>query len=85
MTSDDKKKPQAGSVGRLRYKIWTNHDKDGRLRYAVDIYRSFRVENPKAGEAAGWRESHSFSEDDLKLFPVLLDEVTQYLATQRPA
>ena len=70
--------PKTGKFGRLRYKIWRNTKDDGRIRTDVDIFRSYKTE-PKGEKDTGWRESHTFSVDDLKLFPALLDEIEREL------
>lgn len=80
--NEKKQAPHSGKVGRVRYKIWKNTDKAGISRYSVDIFRSLSSKQ-EGTEAATWRDVHSFSEDDLKLIPLLLSEVESYLASQR--
>jgi len=70
--------PKQGKFGRLRYKIWRNTKEDGRSRTDVAIFRSFKA-TPKGEGDTGWRESHTFSLDDLKLFPGLLEEIEREL------
>jgi hypothetical protein len=80
--TNEKRKPIQGNLGRIRYKIWTRESNEGRVRFDVQIYRSYRVE-PKNGGDNGWRESSTFSLDDLKLLPLVVDEVNKHLASQQ--
>lgn len=78
--NEAKNKPIQGKIGGVRYKVWTNQDKAGKTRVSVDIYRTYRVDEAKRKEKDdGWRESHNFSCDDLKVFPSLLDEIAKVI------
>lgn len=80
--NEKKKAPHAGKVGRIRYKVWENTDKAGNIRYSVDIFRSISTKKDGA-ESPAWQDVHSFGEEDLKLIPLLLQEVETYLASKR--
>ena len=78
--NQEKNKPHVGRVGRVRFKIWTNPGKDGKVRHSVEIFRSYRVE--KDGSAA-WKDAHSFSQEDMKDLPYVLSEIENHLAGQQ--
>lgn len=80
--NEKKKAPHTGKVGRIRYKVWENADKTGKVRYSVDIFRSLAAKKP-GEETPTWRDIHSFSEEDLKVIPQLLTEVQTYLDSLR--
>lgn len=80
--NEKKKAPHAGKVGRIRYKVWENTDKAGNIRYSVDIFRSISTKKEGA-DSATWKDVHNFGEDDLKVIPLLIQEVESYMASKR--
>ena len=81
--NEKNKAPHTGKVGRIRYKVWENVDKSGALRYSIDVFRS--IPTRREGEPDSWRDVHSFSEEDLRLMPLVLAEVDLYIGKQRSA
>jgi len=86
MTKEKKAPPIMGKLGRVRYKIWTNtNPKGGSDLTTVDFYRSYRSEKRKDKKDDGWREARSFSLEDLKVLPLLINEVLERLNTAKAA
>lgn len=80
MTTEKKPAPFSGKVGRLRYKVWTNRSDQGKERFSLDIFRSYQV---TVDGNKQWREARTYSKEDLKLIPSILDEVTAYITRER--
>lgn len=82
--SEQKNRPHQLKLGRIRAKVWTNTKDDGSARYSVDIFRTYRVDEKKReGGDDGWRDVYNFSEEDLKMLPILIDELKQYIETDK--
>jgi len=75
-TTTEKRMPvQKFSIGSVKVAIWANHTKNG-VMHSVTASRSYRV-----GENL-WKNSTSFSRDDLLSLAKLLDQAHSWIAAQ---
>lgn len=77
-TAETKNRPTRGKVGRVQYKIWKNQDERGKTRHSFDLFRSYQSKKNN-GE---WVQSSNFSDLDLKLLRLALDEIETQLQAE---
>ena len=76
---EEKNKPHSLKLNRLKAKIWKN-TRDEATHYSADIFRTYRIEEGKrANGDDGWRDTHNFSEEDLRVLPLLLEDIAAYI------
>ena len=62
--------------GRVRGKIWVNRTNDGRETYSIDIYRTYKVNDPsklKGEHDRGFRNVSSIAYQDIDNARIQLD------------
>ncbi len=78
-TETQKARPFLIKKGGVKAKVWKRELEGGKTIFTADIYRTYKTDKVTGPEDKGYRDSHSFSVQDLTLIPDLIREVIAYI------